>query len=50
MEINDLKIFFEVANLKSTSRASNKLGYVQSNVSKRIIKLESEIGRNWNDK
>ncbi|MDR3595655.1 LysR family transcriptional regulator [Clostridium sp.] len=46
MEINDIKIFYEVANLSSTMKTANKLGYVQSNVSKRIAKLESEIGKN----
>lgn len=45
MEFNDIKIFYEVANLKSTIKAANKLGYVQSNISKRIIKLENDVGR-----
>lgn len=43
MEINDIKIFNEVAKLNSTSKAADKLGYVQSNISKRIAKLESEL-------
>lgn len=46
MEINDIKIFYEVANLNSTVKAANKMGYVQSNISKRIARLENEIGRN----
>ncbi|WP_297632718.1 LysR family transcriptional regulator [uncultured Clostridium sp.] len=45
MEINDIKIFSEVAKLSSTSKAAKSLGYVQSNISKRILKLEEEIGR-----
>lgn len=45
MEINDIRIFFEVANLKSTIKTANKLGYIQSNISKRIAKLENEIGK-----
>lgn len=45
MEINDIKIFHEVATLNSTIKAANKLGYVQSNISKRIAKLETELGR-----
>ena len=43
MEINDIKIFYEVAKLKSTSKAATKLGYVQSNISKRITRLEVEL-------
>ena len=45
MEINDIKIFSEVAKLSSTSKAAKSLGYVQSNISKRILKLEEEIGK-----
>lgn len=45
MEINDLKIFYEVAKLGSISKAAEKLEYVQSNVSKRILKVEDEIKR-----
>jgi len=43
METNDLKIFQTVASLKSMSKAANQLGYVQSNISKRIAKLESDL-------
>ena len=45
MEINDIKIFYEVAKLRSTSKAANRLRYVQSNISKRIAKLEGEVGK-----
>ena len=45
MEINDLRIFYEVAKLGSISKAAEKLEYVQSNVSKRILKVEDEMKR-----
>jgi DNA-binding transcriptional LysR family regulator len=45
MELNDIKIFYEVARLNSTIKTANQLGYVQSNVSKRIAKLEREVGK-----
>ncbi|WP_319020741.1 LysR family transcriptional regulator [Bacillus sp. B1-b2] len=44
MESHELKIFKQVAELQSVSRAAEKLGYVQSNVSQRIKKLEDELG------
>lgn len=43
MEINDIKIVYKVGQLNSTIKAANKLGYVQSNISKRIAKLEEEL-------
>lgn len=44
MELTDLKVFITVAELGSISRAAQKLDYVQSNVTTRIRKLESELG------
>lgn len=44
MEISDLRVFNTVAEEKSISRAAERLDYVQSNVTARIRKLESEIG------
>lgn len=43
MEINDMKIFYTVANLNSTTQAAENLGFVQSHISKRISKLEEEF-------
>lgn len=43
MESLELRIFREVANTKSISKAAKNLGYVQSNVTHQIRKLESEI-------
>jgi len=45
-----MKIFYEAANLQSTVRAANKLGYVQSNISKRIAGLETVTGRKLFDR
>ncbi|MFC0560769.1 LysR family transcriptional regulator [Halalkalibacter alkalisediminis] len=44
MESHDLWIFKHVAELQSVSRAAEKLGYVQPNVSQRIKSLEDELG------
>ena len=44
MESHDLWIFKNVAGLQSVSKAAEKLGYVQSNVSQRIKSLEDELG------
>lgn len=44
MELNDIKIFYEVVQQQSTIKAAEKLGYTQSNISKRIAKLEEELG------
>lgn len=43
MELNDMKIFYTVAQLKYTTEAAEKLGFVQSHISKRISKLEQEL-------
>lgn len=44
MESHDLWIFKHVAELQSVSKAAEKLGYVQPNVSQRIKGLEEELG------
>ncbi|PFE05128.1 transcriptional regulator [Bacillus cereus] len=44
MESHDLWIFKHVAELQSISRAAEKLGYVQPNISQRIKNLEAELG------
>lgn len=44
MESHDLLIFKQVAELQSVSKAAEKLGYVQSNISGRIKSLEEELG------
>ncbi|MEF3302072.1 LysR family transcriptional regulator [Paenibacillus sp. GYB003] len=44
MELTDLKIFAAVAEEGSISGAAERLEYVQSNVTARIRKLESELG------
>ncbi|MEI2405411.1 LysR family transcriptional regulator [Niallia taxi] len=44
MESHELKIFKHVAELQSISKAAEKLGYVQPNVSQRIKNLENELG------
>lgn len=44
MESHDLRIFKQVAELQSISKAAGKLGYVQSNISQRIKGLENELG------
>lgn len=43
MELNDMKIFYAVAQLQSTTDAAEKLGFVQSHISKRISKIEQEL-------
>ncbi|MBS7009237.1 LysR family transcriptional regulator [Anaerostipes sp.] len=43
MESTDLKIFREAAYARSISKASKNLGYVQSNVTAHIKKLEAEL-------
>lgn len=45
MEINDLKIFKSIVRFNSTVKAADSLGYVQSNISKRLTKLEEELGK-----
>ncbi len=44
MESLDLRIFREVALEKSISKAADKMGYVQSNITAHIHNLESELG------
>lgn len=44
MELTDLKIFLTVSEEGSVSAAARKLDYVQSNVTARMRKLESELG------
>ena len=44
MEIRNLNTFLRVAALNSFTRASQELGYSQSNVSAQIKQLEQEIG------
>ena len=43
MESQELRIFREVARAGSISKAAGQLGYVQSNVTARIKKLEEEL-------
>lgn len=43
LESRDLRIFYIVAQEKNITKASIRLGYVQSNVSARIQHLESEV-------
>lgn len=44
MELSDLKIFQAIAEELSISAAAKRLGYVQSNVTTRLRKLEDELG------
>jgi len=44
MELTDLKVFLVVAEEGSVSAAARRLDYVQSNVTTRLRKLESELG------
>lgn len=43
MESLELRIFNEVAHSKSISKAAEKMGYVQSNITTHIKKLENEL-------
>ncbi|WP_183041262.1 LysR family transcriptional regulator [Salipaludibacillus neizhouensis] len=43
MELTDLKVFLTVADQENFSKGADKLGYVQSNITNRIKKLESEL-------
>ncbi|MGV7116914.1 LysR family transcriptional regulator [Paenibacillus kyungheensis] len=45
MESSDLRIFRIVAQEQSISKAALKMGYVQSNITLRIQKLEKELGQ-----
>lgn len=44
MESNDLRIFRVVAEEGSITKAAQRLGYVQSNVTTRVQQLEEELG------
>ncbi|MFS0726980.1 LysR family transcriptional regulator [Paenibacillus sp. 1P07SE] len=44
MELTDLRIFLSIAEQGTISRAAEQLGYVQSNVTARLRKLEEELG------
>lgn len=43
MESLELRIFIEVAHSASISKAADKMGYVQSNITSHIKKLETEL-------
>lgn len=43
MELSDIKIFWEVVSQGSITKAAEKLGYVQSNITARIQLLENEM-------
>jgi len=43
MEINELRIFLAVASEGSITKAAQRLGYVQSNVTARVQQLEAEL-------
>ena len=44
MEIRNLNTFLLVASLQNFTKASQELGYSQSNVSAQIKQLEQEVG------
>lgn len=44
MELTDLKVFMAIMEEGSITRAAEKLGYVQSNITTRVRKIESELG------
>lgn len=44
MELSDLRVFQAIAEEQSISGAARRLGYVQSNVTARLRKLEDELG------
>ena len=44
MESLELRIFVKAAQTKSITKAAEQLGYVQSNVTAHIKKLELELG------
>ncbi|MGG3306540.1 LysR family transcriptional regulator [Paenibacillus lautus] len=44
MELTDLKVFLRIADEGNITRAAEQLGYVQSNVTARVKKLENELG------
>jgi LysR family transcriptional regulator for bpeEF and oprC len=44
LDLNDLRIFEKVASLRSFSEAARSLGLPKSNISRRVSRLESELG------
>ncbi|MCL5077113.1 MAG: LysR family transcriptional regulator [Actinobacteria bacterium] len=44
MELRDIEIFYQVARSENMTRAAQELGFVQSNITARIRKLERELG------
>ncbi|PWW31361.1 DNA-binding transcriptional LysR family regulator [Cytobacillus oceanisediminis] len=44
MELTDLKVFMAIIDEGNITRAAEKLGYVQSNITMRVRKMESELG------
>jgi len=44
VELRDLRVFQAIAEEGSISRAADRLGYVQSNVTARLRRLEEELG------
>lgn len=44
MELTDLRVFLRIAEEGNITRAAEQLGYVQSNVTARVKKLENELG------
>lgn len=50
MDLNDLRIFKTVAEQGSLSQAARHLGYVQSNVTTRLRKLEDAVGQRLVDR
>lgn len=44
MDIRNVKTFVRVAELKSFTKAAEKLNYVQSTVTAQIKQLEKELG------
>jgi len=44
VELTDLKVFLRVVEEGSITRAAERLGYVQSNVTARLKRLEAELG------
>lgn len=44
MELSDLKIIMAIIQEGSITRAAKKLDYVQSNLTMRVRKMETELG------
>lgn len=45
IDINDIRSFVNVAELKSISAAAQKMNYLQSNMTAKIKKIESHYNR-----